>query len=186
NKRIGRVMQAMTKAEFFDMLDQKLRGVPEPDRTQIIQRYEDLFHHALASGETEEQVVHRILYQGSGAAAPAAPGSKKSDSSLRLILGGFALILFNLIFVLGPFIAVCAVLFSLGLAGIILLTSPFVYYFANGIPDSLLEMLFVIFSCTALFGLGLILTVGVSYVGPKFMLLIKKYIGLNVKAARGY
>lgn len=175
----------MTKAEFFDLLDQKLRGVPEPDRTQIIQRYEDLFHHAIAGGETEEQVVQRILYQGSGAPAPAS-GSKKSDSSLRLILGGFALILFNLIFVLAPFIAICALLFSLGLAGVILLSSPFIYYVANGLPGSLLEMLFIIFSCTALFGLGLILTVGVSYAGPKFMALTKKYIGLNIKAARGY
>ncbi|WP_158289671.1 HAAS domain-containing protein [Paenibacillus flagellatus] len=170
----------MTKAEFFELLEQKLRGVPEPDRTHILQRYEDLFYRAMANGEPEEQIAYRILYQGGGGAPP-----NKGDSSIGKLIAGAALVLFNLIFILGPFIAVCAVLFALGVVGVVLLGAPFLYFVANGLPGGLTELLFVIFVCVGMFGLGLVLAVGMSYVGPRFLKLAGKYVRWNVNAVRG-
>lgn len=280
----------MTKSEFFEVLERKLQNAPEPERTELIQSYEEYFKLALASGQTEEEIVRSILepdgasdpespsggfgtasdsakpgeapagfsdpasssaaaggsdftipgadryktvagstipgaggqtaavngysaaaggvfsaghasgsaWQGADIGHPpadvhAAPGQAgqaaarpERESPLRMIMLGALLAVFNLVFVFAPFLAICATLFALGLAGAVMVAFPFIYYWVNGLPAASEEMLFAASVLLAILGAGVAVSVAVSYLAPAFFRLMGKYAALNVKAIRGY
>ncbi|GIP41007.1 hypothetical protein J31TS4_42870 [Paenibacillus sp. J31TS4] len=75
----------MSKEEFFQDLDIKLKRLPEEERKQIRKVYEDLFQKALENGKSEHEVAQSLGYQPKGGTAEKPPAEEPPTGSRRII-----------------------------------------------------------------------------------------------------
>lgn len=144
-------MPTRNQTTFLSELRHHLSNLPEGEREDILRDQEEFFREALLSGRTEADVIgslgdpkllaktlvaeSRVTasetalgVQSPGATSSAArPASltTQMNATLRAFLAILTLAPFNLIFVLGPFIGVMAILFSLWSAGAASLVAGF-------------------------------------------------------------
>lgn len=179
----------MSERLFMLELKMELRGLREEEREDILSEYETYFQAAKKEGLTEEEIIDRL----GGSAKELAqsivekletdvnPAQANVDSG-RSVMVAIGLILFNLIIVLGPFLAVMgagvALLVTLGICFI----SPVIVIVRFVVEGGHLFELMVSFM---LFG-GMLLIYpyvlkGVLRVGE----LIRTYIDWNKRLVRG-
>ena len=126
----------MTKSEFMESLSKALDAVAFLQKQEILADFEEHFSVGLSEGKTEEeistqlgdpqQIARQFVLECRIEKAMEEPVTK---NIFRAVFASVGLGFFNLVFILGPFIGVCAVLFSLfiavfaiGLAGIVSIT----------------------------------------------------------------
>jgi len=179
----------MTKAEFFMQLQDRLRGLPQEEKQNIIRIYEDLFRQAEESGKSEREIIESFGFQ-----LPPIPNQppltgqrlmRRAESGARVVITSVALGLFNLLFVLGPFLAVAASLFTLSLVAILFTFSTFWIILGTGLPTSLTILLLEIFFALMMTGLGVLLTIGMWKVNVGFKKLVIRYVRLNLRLIKG-
>lgn len=177
----------MSKAEFFRQLRDQLRGLPEEERQRIVKVYEDLFLEAEANGKNEQEITQSLGFH------PAQPlpeasrigSNRPADTGIRVVIAAIALGLFNLTFVLGPFVGITAALFSLALAAVILTTSIVWIVIGTGFPASALVLQLEVFTVLAATGLGLLLGIAVKYLAFWYFRIIKVYVRRNIRLVKG-
>lgn len=114
----------MNKTEFLEQLRKELRGIPQVEIDDIIRDHDEIIRDAVAAGRTEESIVSSLGQPSELAKSLKAEIKieKAQDASglsakLKAMLGAVGAVLvlapFNLIFVLGPLMA----LFGLLLGG---------------------------------------------------------------------
>ncbi len=120
----------MKSADFLKQLESALSGMPADERKEILRDQEEYIRDAVAHGRNEEEVV-ASLGSPSAFASSLSVESKiqnaESEKTLRGQVGGIigavvavlALAPLNLIFVLGPFIALCACDFAFWVVAIV-------------------------------------------------------------------
>lgn len=180
----------MTKAQFFAELRERLRGLPSDERQRILLLYEQLFRDAEASGRSEEEIIESLGYHAMDPypdpyGTPMYPPPSRTDSSLRMLAAALALGLFNLIFVLGPFIAITSILASLVFAGGLLVLSPIwwlVFVIMTGVSADLMLQMFIVLFTT---GMGLLILVASSILARWYWKALKAYIRLNLRLIKG-
>jgi uncharacterized membrane protein len=178
----------MSKADFFLQLQDRLRGLPAEERHNIMQVYEDLFRQAEAGGKTEQEIIQSLGFIPVPMNAPApAERQRRSMGTFgpRNIIAAVALFFFNLIFILGPFIAVSAVLFSFSLVAVLFTFSSVWVIIGTGIPTSADVLLLEVFTSLTLSGLGVMLGIGMWKLGRGYIALVKRYTALNFRLIRG-
>lgn len=180
----------MSKADFFLQLQERLRGLPPEERQNIIRVYEDLFAQAEASGKNELDIIRSLGFTPLAeipSVPPAFPGHRppQRESGVRKIAAAIALGLFNLIFVLAPFIAAAGLLFSLALIAIVFSSSTLWILLGSGIPTSTDMLLLELFTAMTLTGLGVLIGMGVIKLNRKFTALTKRYVAHNLRLIRG-
>ena len=113
----------MTKGEYIQSLRATLKRLPLEEIEDIIYDYEEHFQIGLSKGKTEEEIAKELgdpksiakMYNVSSK-IDEAENNPSTKNFLKAVFSAMALGIFNFIIVLGPFIAIVALL--IGLYGI--------------------------------------------------------------------
>jgi uncharacterized membrane protein len=199
----------MNKADYFSELTYRLRVLPERERQNILSVYEELFQKAVQNGKHEDEIAESLGYpriphwDGSKDQHPMAnfyantnpyqahqqpypnPYAVKQETGFKAIIASIALGFFNLMFVLGPFTAICGVIFALYLTSAACLISPIVMFIVESLTGSRTDMQFVFFTALAVLGFGILLTVFTVWFSKLFFKLTGLYIRFNMKIIKG-
>jgi uncharacterized membrane protein len=182
----------MVKNEFLDKLEYLLSRVPEQDRKEMLYDYQEHFEIGLANGRSQAELIaelgdpHVIARDLLADYRIGRAEKDKTPSNMgRAILATISLSFFNLLIILGPvvglfgaYVALCAVSFGLTVLPLAILGS----YFFGYSYESFLVNFFV--SLTS-FSLGVLMSIGMIYVGKFFYNVVLRYIKFNVKVIKG-
>ncbi|MNC42108.1 hypothetical protein D3C75_909120 [compost metagenome] len=179
----------MSKADFFLQLRARLRGLPPEEQENVLGVYEDLFRQAEAGGKSEEEIIRSLGFIPVPVEQlPQAPNHRPSTSGgggLRAFSAACALLLFNLIFALGPFLVIALLLFSFSLVAVLFSFSILWVIIGTGIPESFGVLLLEIFTTMTLSGAGIMLGAAMWKLNIAFWSVVKRYIALNLRLVRG-
>ena len=160
----------MNRDEYLDLLKLYLKDLPSDEIQDILLDYEEHFRIGISKGKTEEEISKELGSPRDIADNYKGPvetsflqnenlgnfqDTKNHNDTTRKLLIGLFLIFFNLVIVLGPFLAIIGVLFSFYIAGLsiilaggaLILGFPVMLF----IPSSQLHLL-----TTISFGIGFI------------------------------
>jgi len=181
----------MTREMYMQELDRLLSAVPQPVRTEWLFDYDMHFRMAAERGMTEEQAAMELGDPRAIAGelllnyrVHQAEDRSNVVSVSRAVFATVGLGFFNLIFVLGPFVAL--------MAGLLALWGVSVAFFGaavaavveayRGTMFSLQQGLFVALAAT---GLGLLSGAGTLYLTRGFFKLTLNYLKFNTRLVRG-
>lgn len=127
----------MNKKDYIKILSAHLRGIPLEERQDVINDFEEHFKEGLSEGRTEEEISDSLGDPKTLArqlrASILINKAEKTTSASNITRAVFATIgagLFTLAFVLGPFIAIFAVMASLFACAIAFAASGIAVFFA--------------------------------------------------------
>jgi uncharacterized membrane protein len=189
----------MNKKEFLDSLSKYLRGVPREDEQDIMNDFEEHFEMGKNEGRSEEELAlslgdPRLLANQFRANIMVARAEKETTAAniTRAVFASLGLGFFNLIFVLGPFLAIFAVLIALfavavgvtagGITG--LLGTIFSPLFPE-VFSMLVNPAVGIFASIGLICFGVLFFIGNMYLTRAFFRLFIRYIKFNVRLISG-
>jgi len=187
----------MTKQEFMRKLKKLLRPLPEKDRAEIVSDYEEHFRIGLSEGKSEEEIAEHLgdvqliaeqFYAGAGN-GNAGGTFRKNRTVPGSILVGFAMVLFNLIFVLGPYCGLAGALAGLFAASVgmavggagsllMLIFSPLISHFVQLELSNVPALVFLGIGTAAL---GALFFLGNLFLAKWFGKLTARYVRWNVK-----
>lgn len=182
----------MTRREFIEELDVLLGELPDKERLEILAGYTEHFLQGVQKGKSEHEmaealgspklVARELLagYRISQAKAKATVGNMS-----RAVLATVSLGFFNVLFVLGPLVAVIGVLLACYGVAVSLLAAPLGIIVQYGIPTLSQERLFLLFGSLASLGLGGMLFIGLLRLTRWMYRLLVRYLQFNVQMIRG-
>lgn len=181
----------MTKEQFLKQLEQKLTKLPAQEREDIIQDYKEYFENAALDDKAESETVQALGSPTKLAKELAATYfidevEKKTSAKniFHAIWATVGLGFLNLIFILGPFIAVAATIFALWLAALAFVVAP-IAVIANPIFTNNEFSPFDLFASLALAGLGIFLSIAMYYCTKYLIKWSIRYLKYNVKIVKG-
>lgn len=186
----------MKRQEFIKNLKSELFGIPMVDIEDIIRDQEEMINDALKAGRTEDSIIQSFgdpkeLARNLKAEIKIekAGDEKKLSKQVRGVFGAVGALLvlapFNLIFVLGPFLAVLGVTFAgwtlaVGMGGVaVLLLGAFLLEFLF-IGAALTVQLSTFFTFLGCIGLAALFIVGMYYITKIVFKLILSYLKWNL------
>jgi uncharacterized membrane protein len=186
----------MKKHEYIGKLENALAALPVEERTEILADYHEHFEMAMADGQSEESICealgspeHLAKQYRVRTLVARAEEEPSSRNLLRAIVATLGLGFFNIVFLLGPFLALCGVLVAFFAVAV----GFFVAGFAI-IIGGLLSSVFTIFSGMALGGFFLgagfialslaMMLIGVK-VGQLIYRLTLRYLKMNSQIIKG-
>lgn len=181
----------MTKKQFLSQLDSALKSLPADERQDILQDYQEHFDIGMEKGNTEEEIAASLGSPTQIAKELLAAyhlekveATTSTGNILRAMWAVVGLGFLNLIFVLGPFIALTGVMFAGWTSGIALVLSP-AMVIADAIAHPETFQSFFLFISIMFCGLGLLVTVGM-YIATKAVARgFIRYLKFNVKIVKG-
>jgi uncharacterized membrane protein len=188
----------MNKKDFINKLSVNLHGIPGDEKKDILNDFEEHFNEGLLAGRTEEEISQSLgdpkIIARQLKAAIQVNKAQKNVSALNITKAVFATIgigFFNLIFVLGPFIAIiftlvalfiCAVAFGAGgVAGF--LTSIFEPIFPQNIVLNI-NPVAAVFMSIAVTCFGVLFFIGDIYLAKLLYRNFLNYIKVNIRLIR--
>ena len=196
----------MLRDEFISRLEKLLRNMPEEDRKDVIYDYHEHIELAVKNGLNEEKVIESLGTPESIAKQyrvkkyiDKAEATGSTSSAFRAILATLGLGFFNIVFLLGPFLAICGVLLAFGISsvGVIVAGGGLVvgglfpqliqgidmHVVASGMQGNLTAGL--LFGGVGTMCLGGLMGMGAVGLTKGFMNVTIKYLGLNIKIIKG-
>jgi uncharacterized membrane protein len=188
----------MNREKFIAELRRSLGRMTEKDRSEALYDYEEHFRMGAVDGKTEEQIAASLGNPRSlGASyaidmlleAPREGGAVRAASVVRAVFASVSLTFFNIIFVLGPFLGLVAVMIglwsiapSLALSGLALFLAPL----AGAILPSWISLgglhpALLVFTGIALAGLGVLCAIGMWQLSRLFVKMIAAYVRFNAR-----
>lgn len=186
----------MTKSQFLHELNRLLAKLPETERNDILYDYESHIQSAMQNGKTEEEAV---LDLGSPLAIASdllgtmpkevkGPEKEKVAGNPKTNLGRgifvfFMILLFNLIFIVGPVVGIAGALIGFYVSAFALLISPIAFIidiFTQEIPLTL-AFFYVLATCS----FGYLFFLLTHFLGKGFVKLMYRYWRFNVKLVKG-
>ncbi|HLR14532.1 MAG TPA: DUF1700 domain-containing protein [Bacillota bacterium] len=171
----------MSERLFLLELKMELRGLPEDEINEIMEDYQTYFQEAKKEGFTDDEIIDRL----GGSAQVLATSimekrevdrGKRTQSNVSSILMIIGLIFFNVIIVLGPFVALVGAGISLLVAFGVCLISPLLVLLNIFVQGA---HLFEFMVSLVLFGVALLIYPWVIQ-GIHFVVdMTKKYIAWN-------
>jgi len=190
----------MDKKQFINEFERNLKGVSKEDKKEIIRDYEEHFAIGKKKGRKENDIA-KSLGNPKQLAKQArmellvtkAEEEKSAGNLFRMIFATIGMSFFNLIFVVGIFFALLAVIialfatgFALAVSGLALIIGGIISpVFASFISLGGFDPVIVILGGIGLTAFGILFTIGVSYIGKGFYILTIKYIKLNIRIIKG-
>ncbi|WP_341281504.1 DUF1700 domain-containing protein [Paenibacillus sp. FSL H8-0537] len=181
----------MTKQNYMGELERLLAKVPEQQRREWLFDYYSHFQQAEEHGQSEHeaalelgdprQIASELLL---GYKVERAEADKSFGNTSKAVLATVSLGFFNIVFVLGPYVAAVGVLialwatsFAFGLAGV------------TTVLESMWSGMFTLTQAASiglvLIGLSILLGVGVNALTKGFFAATVKYLKFNTKIIRG-
>lgn len=188
----------MNKAEFINKLSKALRGIPESERQDIISDYEEHFNIGIEEGRTEEEISeslgnpNKLSKQLNANFFIDKAGEKNTPGNIsRAIFASVGLGFFNLVFVLGPFLAIIGVIIAIWASSIAMVVSglglfigPFIKPIFPDLINIPVNTLISIFLSIGFTGLGLLMCIGSYALTKKFRELTVRYLKMNLSIIR--
>jgi len=189
----------MNKKDFISKLSTYLGGIPVEERQDVINDFEEHFKEGLAEGRTEEEIADSLgdprALANQFKANILVNQAEKTTSAInitRAVLATLGLGFFNLMFILGPFIAIVAVLISLFVSAIAIIAAGITIFFAS-IFGPLIPQYFAVLinPAVAIFGsigvtcFGILFFVGCIYLSKILYRLFVRYIKFNLRIITG-
>lgn len=181
----------MNKEQFLTELDASLKRITVEERQDILQDFEEHFAVGLEEGKTEEEIAaslgspHQIAKEMLASYhIEKVETTATTGNVFRAVWAVIGLGFFNLVIVLGPFIALIGVLFGGWIAGISFVASPLLVLFDMIIHSGTFE-LFTLFVSLALAGLGLFIVIGMYFVTRVLINGFVRYLKFNTKLVKG-
>lgn len=180
----------MTDNAFMKQLASLLQPIPEPERSEILYDFEEHFALATQSGKSQADIsqdlgspklIARELladYQ-----ITRAEKERSIGNISRAVFAVVGLSFFNLIFVLGPAIALVAIYLVLAVTAVAFILTPLGVLVVGIVTQS--YPLFKIFASMALLGLGLLLGVGLIRVGKFLYRVFLRYLKTCLNLMKG-
>ncbi len=189
----------MNKKQFIDQLTVNLRGVPKEDRLDIISDFDEHFKIGMEKGRTEDELSDSLgnpktLAKQLNASVLVGHAEKTTSASniTRAVFATLGLGFFNLIFVLGPFIGIVAVLFSLFAVAVAIAASGITILFATIFGPLFPEFVGIIVNpAVGIFGsigvtcFGILFFVGDIFLAKALYRVFIKYIKFNSRVIKG-
>lgn len=190
----------MNRERFLAQLRRALGRTAEEEKREILAEYEDHFRAGLEEGRGEEEIARALgnpatigrLYRIESLADETRRGWGAADT-VRAVFASVSLGFFNILFVLGPFAGLVAVLAGLwaaavaiGLSGVATVVAgiagPFLPAFAG---ISALNIAFAVLAGIGLAAVGLLAVIGMIYVTRGFFVLASRYVRFNARVITG-
>jgi len=186
-----------TKKQFMSELKKNLKSLSKEDREEIIEDYEEHFDVGKKKKRTEADIAKslgkpkQLAKQAKAELLVSKAEKKKSFKNIwKAIFATIGLSFFNLIVMLGPFIAMFAIVISFFAAGFAIAMSGLALVVAAFLP---LEFFYIpafnhlamFFGGIGLVCLGILFCIGTWYIGKGFSILTIKYIKLNIRIISG-
>lgn len=196
NKRLE---HKMNKKQFIHELEKNLREISKEDKKEILRDYEEHFSVGKSKGRKEEE-ISKSLGNPKQIAKQArlelfvskAEEEKSFRNIFRVVFATIGLSFFNLIFVVGIFFALFAIViallatgFALSISGLALSVGGILALFVNFISLGGISPVIVVLVGIGLASFGILFTIGAWYLGKGFYTLTIKYVKLNIKIIRG-
>lgn len=188
----------MTKNDYLNSLRRELSGFSKEELDDVIRDQEEYINDAIASGRSEEEVIKSLGYSSSLARElkasyhlKSAEDNKglfsKTESTMNVVFALCVLAPFNLIFVLGPFLAMCGTLFSLWVVGFTFVATSVVLLFASLATVFMGPLIFVgsFFGALGLIGCSLLFDYGCYIVTLGFLKVMVWYSRKNLEFIQG-
>lgn len=181
----------MNKAQFFHELEGTLKKLSVEERHDILQDFEEHFAIGIEEGKTEEEISaslgspHQIArellasYHLEKVEATATTGN-----ILRAVWAVIGLGFFNIVIVLGPFIALISVVFAGWASGVAFIASPLLVFMGAVITPGSFHM-FDLFFSLLLCGLGFFIVVGMFFATAALTKGFVRYLAYNAKLIKG-
>ncbi|NGQ94339.1 DUF1700 domain-containing protein [Brevibacillus sp. SYP-B805] len=182
----------MTRVEFIRELDQRLSELPDKERLDLLSNYTQHFLAEMEKGKKEEEIAaslgspaqiaeeiltgYHLSRMKANATIPKAP---------RMIIAGIGLGFFNVVVVLGPFLAIAGSIIGLWVAAFALILSPVALMAYLAPPVSGDEMAYAVFGGMAAVGFGLLVAIVLYYVTKWMYRLTVLYVRFNLRLIRG-
>ncbi len=181
----------MEKSKFILKLEALLKKVPEHDRKEMLYDFEEHFQIGFADGRTEDEIAAELGDPNVIARDLLAEyrlTRAESDQSIpnmfNAIIATISLSFFNLVFILGPVIGILGVYIGLCAAALVMMLSPLAII-GSIIFNGFHGLLLLIFASMITCSLGVLLSIGMIYVGKFLYRLILKYIRFNIRVIKG-
>ncbi|NQT67009.1 MAG: DUF1700 domain-containing protein [Actinobacteria bacterium] len=189
----------MNKKDFMGRLSSHLGGISWKDREDVISDFEEHFKEGLAEGRTEEDIADSLgdpkaLARQLRASILVSEAERTTSAAniTRAVFATLGLGFLNLVFILGPFIAIVAVLISLFAAAISVTASGITVFLASIIGPFfpqyyavLINPAAAIFSSIGLTCFGILFFIGDIYLAKLLYRLFVRYIKFNLRIIKG-
>lgn len=181
----------MNKEQFLTKLNVSLKRLSSEERQDILQDFEEHFAIGLEEGKTEEQISDSLGSPNQIAKELLVSyhlervESTVTTGNIFLAVWAVAgLGFFNLLIVLGPFIALVAVTLAGWVTGIAFIASPLLVLLNIVIHPATFE-LFNLFFSILLSGLGFFIAIGMFYATRTLINGFVRYLQFNAKLVKG-
>lgn len=181
----------MTRKQFLEELKKQLKKLPKQDQEEIIRYYEEYFHIALAEGKQEHEVAQSLGTPKQLAKELKATyyieEMQKSSSFINITMAIWAAVglgFLNIIFILGPFIAIVATFASLWVTASIFVLTP-ILVLINAAIQLNSFIWFEFFVALTISGVGILLLIGLYYITALLKKWSIQYLKLNVSIVKG-
>ena len=189
----------MNKKNFLNKLSSYLGGIPEEVKQDVISDFEEHFKEGMAEGRKEEDIAGSLgdprALANQFKANILVSQAEKTTSPVNITRAVFATLglgFFNLIFILGPFVAIAGVLIALFACAIAFTASGITVFFASTFGplfpqyvSILINPAVTIFSSIGITCLGMLFFVGDIYLAKLLYRLFLRYIRFNLRIITG-
>ncbi|NBJ67934.1 MULTISPECIES: DUF1700 domain-containing protein [Clostridia] len=181
----------MNKKEFMKKLTVGIKKLPKEEQQEVIQDFEEHFAIGLAEGKTEAEIAAALGTPNQVAKElvatyhlEKADHTSNTGNIFRAVWAVIGLGFFNLVIVLGPFIALVSIIASGWIVGGSFILSPLLML-VNVIlyPDTFI--FFDLFASIGLVGVGIFIIIGMYYVTRYLSKGFINYLHFNVKLVKG-
>ncbi len=181
----------MTEKGFLNELDSALKRISLEERQDILSDYQEHFIIGKEAGKTEEQIVEALgspskiakellaLYH-----LEKAEINHTTGNMFRAVWAAIGLGFFNLIIVLGPFIALLGIIFAGWVSGLAFAISPLLVFVNIVISPGTFELSDLFISLT-FSGFGLFIIIGMYYVTKLLNKGFMRYLKFNTSLVKG-
>lgn len=181
----------MNKEQFLVELESSLYKLNDEERNDILNDFSEHFDMGLEEGKTEEEIASSLGSPQHIAKELLATHHlekvKKETSAgnvLRAVWAVIGLGFFNLVVVLGPFIAVLGIILAGWITGGAFILSPLLVVIKMVIFPSTFQS-FDLFASIGLVGAGILITLGMLYITRLVIKGFVRYLQFNVNIVKG-
>lgn len=181
----------LNKEQFLKELNIALKRLPIEERKDILRDYQEHFIIGVEEGNTEERISKSLgppkqlakelvaIYHLGKAETTATTGN-----ILRAMYAVVGLGFLNLVFVLGPFIALTGLIAAGWVVGLAFTLAPLIIIVDEAINQGTFE-LFALFFSLGLCGLGLFVLLGMRFVSKLAVKGLVRYLKFNINIVKG-
>lgn len=178
----------MDKSQFLQQLAKQIKPLGAREQQEVLDDYEEYFEMGYENGRTDEDIISGLgnpLKIAKEIMAQSEITKAEEDPSLtnvfRAVAATLGLGLFNLVFVLAPFIVLLMWPFVMVILSAAFLVSPILLLIQDGLSLIFLKEIFLMLG---LVGLGLLLLVGSIRASKIVYKLTLRYLTFNLRIIR--